>query len=100
MIEESHNCTWLLPFPHDTLAGGSMYAFQLPAVIPPAGTSGGPPLPESYQNFGGVPFPGDMRLIFLSCIQDPQRLQPTWDRMTATMQAEMEKRKRALKSTR
>ena len=94
MIEDSHNCLWLLRFPHQPLAGGSMYAFQLPTVIPPAGTSGGPPLPEAYQSFGGVSFPGDMRLVFLSCIRDPQQLQPTWDRMLAIMQAEMEKRKR------
>jgi hypothetical protein len=51
-------------------------------------------LPEEYHQFGGQPIPGDLRLLFLSCIRDPQQLQPTWDRMTATMQAEMEKRKR------
>jgi hypothetical protein len=94
LIEDGHNCPWLLRFPHEPLAGGSMYAFQLPAVVPPAGTPGGPPLPEEYHQFGGQPIPGDLRLLFLSCIRDPQQLQPTWDRMTATMQAEMEKRKR------
>ena len=94
LIEDGHNCPWLLRFPHEPLAGGSMYAFQLPAVVPPAGTPGGPPLPEEYRQFGGQPIPGDLRLLFLSCIRDPQQLQPTWDRMTATMQAEMEKRKR------
>ena len=99
MIEESHNCVWLLRFPHQPLAGGSMYAFQLPTVIPAAGTSGGPPLPEGYQNFAGVSFPGDMRLVFLSCIRDPQQLQPTLDRIRAMMQAEMEKRKKKSNST-
>jgi hypothetical protein len=94
LIEDGHNCPWLLRLPHEPLAGGSMYAFQLPAVIPPAGTPGGPPLPEEYHQFGGQPIPGDLRLLFLSCIRDPQQLQPTWDRMTAIMQAEMEKRKR------
>jgi hypothetical protein len=94
LILDGHNCPWLLRFPHEPLAGGSMYAFQLPAVIPPAGTPGGPPLPEEYHQFGGQPIPGDLRLLFLNCIRDPQQLQPTWDRMTATMQAEMEKRKR------
>ena len=94
LIEDGHNCPWLLRFPHEPLAGGSMYAFQLPPVVPPAGTPGGPPLPEEYHQFGGQPIPGDLRLLFLSCIRDPQQLQPTWDRMTATMQAEMEKRKR------
>lgn len=99
MIEESHNCLWLLRYPHEALAGGSMYAFQLPAVIPPAGTLAGPPLPQEYRSFGGVHFPTDMRLIFLACIRDPQQLQPTWDRMVATMQAEMEKKKRDSTST-
>ena len=94
LIEDGHNCPWLLRFPHEALAGGSMYAFQLPAVVPPAGTPGGPPLPDEYHQFGGQPIPGDLRLLFLNCIRDPQQLQPTWDRMTATMQAEMEKRKR------
>jgi 4-amino-4-deoxy-L-arabinose transferase-like glycosyltransferase len=93
LIEDGHNCHWLLRFPLEPLAGGSMYAFQLPAVVPPAGTPGGPPLPEEYHQFGGQPIAGDLRLLFLNCIRDPQQLQPTWDRMTATMQAEMEKRK-------
>ena len=94
LIEDGHNCLWRLRFPHEPLAGGSMYAFQLPGVVPPAGTPGGPPLPEEYHQFGGQPIPGDLRLLFLSCIRDPQQLQPTWDHMTATMQAEMEKRRR------
>jgi hypothetical protein len=60
-----------------------MYAFQLPSVIPPAGTPGGPPLPENYRDFGGSAFFGDLRQIFLDCIHDPAQLQPTWDRFTA-----------------
>jgi 4-amino-4-deoxy-L-arabinose transferase-like glycosyltransferase len=86
LIQESHNCVWLLPIPHKALAGGSMYAFQLPDVIPPAGTSGGPPLPENYRDFAGGPSSEDLRLMFLDCIRDPQQLQPTWDRLTAQMQ--------------
>ncbi len=77
-----------------------MYAFQLPAVIPPAGTEGGPPLPEAHYNFGGMPMPGDLRLMFLNCIRDPQQLQPMWDHMQAAMQAEVEKRKTKSASTR
>jgi hypothetical protein len=83
LIQESHNCIWLLQFPHETLAGGSMYAFQLPRAIPPKGAPGGPPLPENYRNFANVSFPGDIRLMFLNTIRDPQQLQPTWDRMSA-----------------
>jgi hypothetical protein len=83
MIDDSHNCLWLLSLPHEALAGGSMYAFQLPAQIPPAGTPGGPPLPENFRKFGGIPLPGDGRLMFLTPIHDPLKLQPTWDRMMA-----------------
>ena len=99
MIEDSHNCLWLLRFPHQPLAGGSMYAFQLPTVVPPAGTLGGPPLPEEYHKLAGLPFPGDARLLWLNCIRDPQQLQPTLDRIQAMMQAEMEKRKSKSNST-
>jgi len=83
MIEDSHNCLWLLRYPHQALAGGSMYAFQLPTPIPPAGTPSGPPLPENYHNFAHIPIPGDGRLMFLDSIRDPQQLQPTWDRLMA-----------------
>jgi hypothetical protein len=92
LIQESHNCVWLMQYPHEALAGGSMYAFQLPGAIPPAGTPGGPPLPENYRDFAGSSF-GDLRLIFLNCIRDPQQLQPTWDRMMA-MGAEMQKQQK------
>ena len=83
LIKESHNCVWLFGYPHETLAGGSMYAFRLPGVIPAAGTPGGPPLPENYRKFASVSVPGDIRLMFLNSIRDPQQLQPTWDRMAA-----------------
>jgi hypothetical protein len=91
MIEDGHNCLWLLNFPHVSLAGGSMYAFELPAVIPQVGDFGGPPPPESQRNFGG--FPGsDSRLIFLNCIRDPNQLQPTMDGMRAQYEAGSAKR--------
>ncbi len=93
LIQESHNCTWLMQFPHQTLAGGSMYAFQLPPVIPAAGTPGGPPLPANYRKFANLPFPGDVRLIWINCIRDPQQLQPTWDRMAAAMQKQQQAKK-------
>lgn len=75
MIAESHNCLWLLRYPHESLAGGSMYAFHLPAAIPPPGTAGGPPLPVDYHNLAGTPgsWP-DLRLVFLRGIRDPQQL--------------------------
>jgi hypothetical protein len=90
LIQESHNCVWLLNYPHEAIAGGSMYAFELPRLIPAAGTPGGPPLPEYYRKYANSSFPGDIRLMFLNCIHDPQQLQPTWDRLTAQ---EVEKHK-------
>ena len=99
LIQESHNCVWLLRYPHEALAGGSMYAFQLPAMIPPAGSPGGPPLPADYHKFAGIPFPGDARLIWVNCIRDPQQLRPTWDRLMA-LGAEMQKREKSARSKR
>jgi len=90
-IADGSNCLWLMLYPHEALAGGSMYAIQLPQTIPAAGTPGGPPLPEAYRYFGGAPF--DVRGIFAKCIRDPQQLQPTMDRMQASYQAAAQKKK-------
>jgi hypothetical protein len=78
-------------YPRQALAGGGMFAIQLPQIIPAAGTPGGPPLPEAYRNIGG--FAGlDPRSLFLNCIRDPQQLQPTMDRLQAMMQAAAHKK--------
>ncbi len=53
-MEESANCVWLLHYPHQVLAGGSMYVIQLPQMIPAAGQPGGPPLPADYRYFAGL----------------------------------------------
>lgn len=91
-IADGHTCLWLMQYPHQVLAGGSMYALQLPETIPAAGTPGGPPLPEAYRYLGG--FPGfDPRPVFLNCIRDPQQLQPTLDRIMAMGQAAAQKKK-------
>lgn len=75
MILESHNCVWLLRYARETLAGGSMYAFELPTVIPAAGAPGGPPPPADYHNLAGTPgYWPDLRLIFLRGIRDPHQL--------------------------
>jgi hypothetical protein len=94
MIVDGHNCPWLLAYPHQSLAGGSMYAFQLPAVIPAAGALGGPPLPAAWRNWGGIQLPGDPRRLFLDCIRDPGQLEPTYDRMRAMYQAAAAKAKK------
>ena len=68
-------------------------------MIPPAGTPGGPPLPESYHKFANIDLPGDARLMFLDNIRDPQQLQPTWDRMTA-LAAQTQKQQQSSKAKR
>jgi len=91
MIEDGHACLWLVKYPHTSLAGGSMYAFELPAFFPSAGDPGGPPPPEAFRNFGQISGP-DIRLIFLKCIRDEAQLQPTLDNMRAEFEAERAKR--------
>jgi 4-amino-4-deoxy-L-arabinose transferase-like glycosyltransferase len=93
MIEDGHNCLWLMQYPHESLAGGSIYAFELPATIPAAGSSGGPPFPTDWHNFGGAPGKDDFRLLFLNCVRDPQQLQPTIERIQAEFEAMAKKKK-------
>jgi len=72
MILAGHNCPWLAMYPHESLAGGSMYAVHLPDPLPAPGSAGGPPLPAEFHNFGGLPF--DMRSFFRDVMQNPDRL--------------------------
>src|SRR5258707_2345619 len=37
-VADGSNCPWPMRYPHQTLAGGGMYAIQLPPTIPAAGT--------------------------------------------------------------
>jgi 4-amino-4-deoxy-L-arabinose transferase-like glycosyltransferase len=93
MIEDAHNCFWLLKFPHEPLAGGSMYIFRLPEVLPAVGTPDGPPVESEFHTFG-MPTPGyaDARWLFLNCIRDPKQLQPTMNNLTAQFAAERARR--------
>jgi len=87
LLADASNCQWLFRYLHLELAGGSMYAFLLPHVIPAAGETGGPPLPKDYRYFGGQSFRGkDMKAIFARCVDDPRQLQPTMDEFVAAMQ--------------
>ena len=72
MILDVHNCGWLLRYPHQPLAGGSMYAFHLPDSIRSAGTTGGPPLPSETRQFIGLSF--DVRVLFLELNRHPEKL--------------------------
>jgi hypothetical protein len=72
MMLDGHNCPWLALYPHQSLAGGSMYAVQLPNPIPAPGSAVGPPVPADFHNFAGLPF--DMRSFFREVTQNPNRL--------------------------
>jgi hypothetical protein len=74
MILDGHNCRWLEGLPHEEIAGGSMYAFRLPAVIPPAGSPGGPPLPAQFRQFGGMSTEFDMRAVFIRLSEHPDQI--------------------------
>jgi hypothetical protein len=81
MIMDGHNCIWLMQYPHQPLAGGSMYAVQLPDHIPDAGSMDGPPRPSEFREFAGAPF--DLRSFFLDIIHRPERLPRAWEEMQA-----------------
>jgi Dolichyl-phosphate-mannose-protein mannosyltransferase len=81
MIMDGHNCIWLMQYPNQPLAGGSMYAVHLPEHIPPAGSAGGPPLPSAYRQFAGAPF--DLRGFFLQISSHPERLPQAMKEMQA-----------------
>ena len=91
-IADGHNCLWLMSYPHQVLAGGSMYALRLPQPIPSAGAPGGPPLPDAYRYIGGMALMGEPRTVFLNVIRDPNQMQPTVDRMMALANAQRKKK--------
>ncbi len=70
-ILDSHNCPWLTRLPSEEIAGGSMYAFQLPATIPPAGAPGGPPVPSQFRQIGGIPIERDTRALMIGLSENP-----------------------------
>jgi hypothetical protein len=71
-ILENHNCGYLQQYPHQQLAGGGMYAFQLPQPIPAAGAPGGPPLPAERKQMWGLPL--DLRSFAVDVERHPDEL--------------------------
>ena len=43
VILDGQNCAWLMQYPNEMFAGGSMWAVHLPPAIPAAGALEGPP---------------------------------------------------------
>jgi len=96
MILDSHDCGWIMQYPHQPLAAGAMYAVQLPASIPRAGTPGGPPPPAARRLF--LNFPVEVRVVFREVINHPDHMQKVMDDMTERfrkMQEEAQQKKRA-----
>ena len=93
MILDGHNCVWLMQYPHEALAGGSMYAVLLPGVIPTAGAAGGPPLPSDRRNFLGAPGGFDMRAMFVDMARHPETLPDVSARMKAMYAAYQRQKK-------
>ncbi len=95
MILDGHNCAWLLQYPHEPLAGGSMYAFHLPERIPEAGSPGGPPLPSAFRQFAGAPI--DMRGFFLDLMHNPEGLPKAMEDMQARFKSQSKAENRPAK---
>jgi hypothetical protein len=74
MILDTHNCAWLLRYPHQALGGGAMYAVRLPATIPAAGSPGGPPLASQMRQFGGTPTDLDTLVLFRDLADHPDKM--------------------------
>jgi hypothetical protein len=79
MILDGHNCGWLMQYPNEALAGGSMYAVHLHDQIPPAGRPGGPPLPSAFRQWGGAPL--DIQGVFVHLNKHPEDLPRAWEWM-------------------
>lgn len=85
MILDGHNCKWLMSYPNETLAAGSMFAIHLPDQIPPPGADGGPRLPAAYRQFLGANF--DIRAFFTQFVQHPDRLPKSMQEAQAMFQS-------------
>ena len=95
MIRDAENCGWLLVYPRQALAGGSMYAFHLPSPIPRAGAVGGPPLPEAQKAlfaFGLKDQPG-FREIMVEIDRTPSELDEFVRKQMAAYQTERQQHK-------
>lgn len=88
MILDGHNCGWLLQYPHQALAGGSIWAVHLPEHVPAAGSAGGPPAASAFRQFAGAPF--DIREYFLELNRYPERLPRSIEEMQAKFKSSTE----------
>jgi hypothetical protein len=91
MILDSRNCGWLLSYPRQAIAGGSMYAFQLPSPIPPAGAKGGPPLSKERKVLFATLGDKDLRTLWLELDRNPHLIEGTIKAMMEQVQKQQRK---------
>ena len=87
MIIDQHNLSWVIQYPHEEIAGGSMWAVRLPPVIPPAGAAGGPPPASEARIF--LNGPADMRPMFVRLTRHPELFTQYCAEMEAGMKEQM-----------
>jgi hypothetical protein len=90
VILDAQNCAWLMQYPRQMLAGGSMWAVQLPSPIPDAGAPGGPPLPSQRKTFLGMP--EDSRVANIELFRHPDQLPSLCNRVEEQMREYFQKR--------
>lgn len=88
MILDQHNCIWLMQYPHQSIAGGSMWAVKLPSVIPPTGAPGGPPPASEDKVF--LSMPQDMRPLFVNLTRHPEQFSAFCEKTTADMKKQLD----------
>ena len=85
MILDGHNCGWLMQYPSEPLAGGSMYAVHLQYQIPAPGRPGGPPAPSAFRNWAGAEF--DIQSISVHLNRHPEDLPRAYAWMMTAFQS-------------
>jgi hypothetical protein len=85
-IIENRSCGYLLRYPSEPLAGGSMYAFHLPSELPAPGSPGGPPRSSEWKRIWGLPF--DFRTLALAAERNPGTLPVVIDTILRQAQAQ------------
>lgn len=83
-IVENRPCAWLEHYPHQALAGGEFYAFQMPPVIPQPGTPNGPPSKSQRRMMWGMPF--DIRGFCVDLERHPEKLPAAITSLVASFQ--------------
>ena len=94
-LADAKNCLWLTRYPNRPLAGGSIYAFALPTVIPQPGEPGGPPLRKDFHFLGVTDMDFDVRDLFRTVIHDPSQLEPTLKHMMELGQQQQNKKRKS-----